>query len=146
MLDWLIRIVAEFGLPGLFVSGLLSATLLPGNSEIALAFVLYQRPYDWVPALICVTVGNTLGSLSSYWLGRYLRRFNPRATDHLSPRALALMKRYGVITLLLAWLPLIGDALCLAAGWLTLAKTPTALFIFLGKAIRYLLVGLPFIL
>ncbi|PHV09683.1 YqaA family protein [Chitinimonas sp. BJB300] len=122
------------------------ATLLPGNSELALAFMLHQQPNRWLAAVLCVTAGNILGSLSSYWIGSYFRKFKPRAVEHLSPQALALLNRYGNITLLLAWLPLIGDALCFAAGWLNLPKSFAILLISLGKSIRYILISLPFIL
>lgn len=143
MLDSLAALPMQWGLGGLFLSALLSATLLPGNSELALAFWLQAQPATWPAAVLVATLGNTAGSLTTFWLGGRLRRHG-RAPS-LSPRALAWLQRHGAASLLLAWLPLIGDGLCLAAGWLNLPPGRAALAILLGKSARYLLIAAPFI-
>lgn len=119
---------------GLFVSSFLAATLLPGGSEAVLYAVLKAYPESQAAAIALATVGNTLGGMSSYVLGRLL-------PERYNGRGLGLARRYGTPALLLSWVPLIGDALCVAAGWLRLAPAPATLFIASGKLARYLAVA-----
>ena len=125
------------GLWGLFASSFLSATLLPGNSEIVLVALLQQAPHLAWPAVAVATAGNTLGGFTSYLLGRFL----PKPIPH---RALDWLARYGPVALLLSWVPVIGDGLCVASGWLRQNVAAATLFIALGKFARYwaLAVGL----
>jgi len=99
----------ELSLGGLFLSSFLAATLLPGGSEAVLFGVLKLNPGLLWPALALATLGNTLGGMSSYLLGRILPERKPT-------KWLTFVHRYGSPALLLAWAPLIGDALCVAAG------------------------------
>jgi len=121
---------AQLGLAGLFLSSFLAATLLPGGSEAVLFALLRLHPDLLWPALILATLGNTLGGLSTYALAHLL-------PQKLGDKPLALARRWGAPVLVLAWAPLIGDALCVAAGWLRLAWLPCALWMALGKALRY---------
>ncbi|MEQ6289909.1 YqaA family protein [Vogesella sp. GCM10023246] len=125
-------------LAGLAASAFLSATVLPGSSELALGALLRARPQLWLLALLVATIANTAGSLSSMWLGR---RVPPKT---LPPRAAAWFGRFGPAALLLSWVPLLGDALPLAAGWLRLPWWPCLCWIGVGKFARYavLVVGL----
>lgn len=125
---------AEAGLAGLFLASFLSATLLPGGSEAVLFAVLRLHPEQALPALLLATLGNTLGGMTTYFMGRLL-------PQHLAPKNSALAIRHGAPILLLAWAPIIGDALCAAAGWLRLAWLPCALWMATGKAARYALVA-----
>lgn len=127
----------QLGLPGLFLSALLSATILPGNSELALWAYLRAFPAAASAALLAASLGNTLGSASSVWLGR--RMPWPAQASPRRQQALGWMQRWGCWGLLLAWLPLLGDGLCLAAGWLRLPWGPALLAIALGKTARYAL-------
>ena len=124
----------ELSLGGLFVSSFLAATLLPGGSEAVLFGVLKLNPGLYWPALALATLGNTLGGMSSYLLGRYLPEKKPM-------RGLGWVRRYGSPSLLLAWAPLIGDALCVAAGWLRLNAAQVALFMAAGKLARYSIIA-----
>jgi membrane protein YqaA with SNARE-associated domain len=118
------------GLAGLFASSFLSATLLPGNSELVFVALLQQAPgIEWI-ALVVATLGNTLGGLTSYLVGRLF----PRPSEG---RALRWLTRYGPAALLLSWVPVIGDGLCVASGWLRQNVGAAALFIGLGKLARY---------
>jgi membrane protein YqaA with SNARE-associated domain len=120
----------NLGLWGLFASSFLSATLLPGNSEVVMVALLQQAPHLAWPAIVVATAGNTLGGLSSYLVGRFFPQPTPnRGFDWLS--------RYGPVALLLSWVPLVGDGLCVASGWLRHNVLAAALFIAIGKFARY---------
>jgi membrane protein YqaA with SNARE-associated domain len=122
------------GLGGLFLSSFLAATLLPGGSEAVLFGLLKLNPGLLWPALALATLGNTLGGMTSYVLGRIL-------PERKTTRGLVWVQRHGSPALLLAWAPLIGDALCVAAGWLRLNALYVAAFMALGKLVRYLAVA-----
>lgn len=117
-------------LAALFLSSFLAATLLPGGSELAFLAFLHAFPADAIPALLVATAGNTLGGFSSYWIGRIIP-----ARKEL--KYIDLMRRWGSPALLLSWLPVLGDPLCVAAGWLRIHAGLALLFIALGKCARY---------
>ena len=121
---------AEAGLAGLFLASFLSATLLPGGSEAVLLAVVLRHPDQVSAALLLATAGNTLGGMTTYGMGRLI-------PAHLAPQKSAMVARRGAPILLLAWTPLIGDALCAAAGWLRLNWLGCTLAMAAGKAARY---------
>jgi len=123
------------GLGALFLSSFVSATLLPGGSELLLFALLAERPALLWPALGVATLGNTLGGLSSYLVGRLV----PQRT--LPTRQIAWLQRYGAPALLLSWVPLVGDALCVAAGWLRIHPAAATVYLAVGKGLRYVVVG-----
>lgn len=99
-------------LTSLFASSFLSATLLPGNSEVVLvAMLLAGVSHPWWLVLIA-TIGNSLGGVTNVILGRL---FPLRKTSRWQERAAGWLKRYGAVTLLLSWAPVVGDLLCLLA-------------------------------
>lgn len=122
------------GLLALLASSFLSATLLPGGSELVLAGILALRPEQLAAALAVATVGNTLGGMSTWALARLL----PHKADMTR---LEWVRRHGAPVLLLSWAPVVGDALCAAAGWLRLAWLPCLIWMALGKLLRYALVA-----
>ena len=133
------------GPTGLFIGSFLAATLLPGGSEAMLLWSLNETPEQAVLLWGVASLGNTLGGLSSWLIGWWLaRRFPGRGLHNdRQQQALERIGRYGSPVLLLSWLPLIGDPLCLAAGWLGVRLLPATLYIGLGKTLRYgVLVGL----
>lgn len=131
MFDW----SGEASLAAVFASAFLSATVLPGNSEVVLFAVLRAHPSQLAAALALATVGNTLGSMTTYALGRLVPE---RAA---TGRSLSWVRRYGAFALLLAWLPIAGDALCLAAGAVRVRWTAALAAIAAGKLARYLVVA-----
>ena len=125
-------------LASLFASSFLSATILPGNSEVVLvAMLLSGVSQPWLLVLIA-TMGNSLGGLTNVILGRF---FPLRKTSRWQEKAVGWLKRYGAATLLLSWMPVIGDLLCLLAGWMRISWGPVLFFLCLGKALRYILVA-----
>lgn len=124
----------------LFSSAFLAATILPFYSEVVL-FALLRDGGDPLLLVTIATLGNTLGAVVNWWLGRFLLHFQDRRWFYFKPeqveRAQRWFQRYGFWSLLLAWAPVVGDALTLIAG---VMKVPLWLFLLLvgvGKAVRY---------
>ena len=137
---------SEHKLLTMFISGVISSSLLPGNSEIVfttlasqillLERTFYSSALMWL--LIVATIGNTLGSLITFAMGRLIAQ--PKSlTNKYTKWAIDKLNRYGVLMLLLSWLPIVGDLLCGIAGWLRLSLAQSILCIFIGKFARYLL-------
>lgn len=127
----------------MFSAAFIAATLLPGGSEVLLIALVNERHDRWLVLVLVATVGNTLGSVTSYYLGS-LGRFATTPETMAKGRyrhSIGLIQGYGYWSLLLAWVPLIGDLLCLLAGWMKLSVVKSTLMIFIGKGIRYLLVA-----
>ena len=129
---------AAVGLWGLFTSAFLSATLLPGGSEVVLAYLAHTDNHASLTLLAVASAGNTLGGMSSWLIGRLLPA-GPLQDSGLHPAA-SRIRKYGSPALLLSWLPVIGDPLCAAAGWLRVPWYRALLFIALGKIARYTVV------
>jgi membrane protein YqaA with SNARE-associated domain len=132
----------EWGLIGLFSSAFLAATVLPLSSEAVLIGLFYAGDYDPVTLWATATAGNVGGSLINWYLGRYMLSYADRSWFPVSQERLQSAQKsyleWGRWSLLLAWLPIIGDPLTLVAG---LFRTPLFFFtllVFLGKGGRYL--------
>jgi len=124
----------EASLGSLFIATFLAATVIPLSSEAALFAALRLHQDLFWPAIGIATLGNTLGGLTSYAIGRLIARNKPlRQVDRV--------RRYGAPILLFAWLPLVGDALCVAAGWLKLNWAAVAAWQAAGRFARYWLVA-----
>jgi len=119
----------------LFLGSFFAATLLPGGSEAVLFSVLKAYPETLWSALAVATLGNTLGGMVSFGMGWLLPQ--TQQLKHVDK-----VRLHGTPVLLLSWTPLIGDALCVAAGWLRLNPWRAALFMALGKFARYWAVAL----
>ncbi|MBK0080034.1 DedA family protein [Kosakonia sp. S58] len=123
----------------LFASSFLSATILPGNSEVVLVAMLLAKVSQPWWLVVIATMGNSLGGLTNVILGRF---FPQRKASRWQERATGWLKRYGAAALLLSWMPVIGDLLCILAGWLRLSWGPVLFFLCLGKALRYVALAL----
>ena len=138
--------MAAAGLPALFIASLLASTLLPGGVEVPLYVMAESGAYSSGALLAVATAGNTLGGVATYGIGMLLRRaiggakWGRRLEKHfqLQPAALARVRRWGAACLLFSWMPVVGDPLCLAAGYLRLPFWQSAAMIFTGKFLRYL--------
>ncbi len=123
---------------GLFLSGFVSATLLPGGSELLLLYMARELDADILALWFAATSGNTLGGMVNWALGRWLAEAKlSRRWGRHHQKAAAVMQHWGAPVLLLAWLPIIGDPLTLVAGWLRIHWLTSLLFIALGKGLRY---------
>lgn len=120
---------------GLFAASFAAATLIPMPSEAALVAYLLSNPERATLALTVATVGNTAGGMTSYLVGRLVPQ------RKLDSRALRWMQRYGAPATFFAWLPVIGDGLCVAAGWLRIRWYAVLVFMGIGKFARYLVVA-----
>jgi membrane protein YqaA with SNARE-associated domain len=123
----------------LFGSALLSSTLFPGGSEALLLYRLHQGA-DPLASVLTATAGNVLGSLATYGMGRFgrkaVQRRSERTDQHIA-RAERWFNRFGRPSLLLAWLPVVGDPLCLVAGVLRVSVISFLILVMLGKLARY---------
>ena len=132
-------IVEGAGLWALFLSAFLAATLLPGGSEAVLAVLAVQGEYDPWLLLAVASAGNTLGGMSTWGLGRFAGWWYP-ASQFTQPRyhrPIRWLQRWGSSALLLSWVPVVGDSLCLVGGWLRVHWLPALVWIAIGKAARY---------
>jgi membrane protein YqaA with SNARE-associated domain len=161
--DWMQGLLAwlslpQFGLTSVFLVSFVSATLIPLGSEPAVYGMVKLRPDLFWETIAVATVGNTLGGVVDYWMGRGAewmleRRLNldahglPSATapagtgaapSRWHQRAVRWMERFGPFGCILAWLPGIGDPLCAVAGWLQLPFWPCVAWMAVGKCLRYL--------
>ena len=120
-------------LAGLFAASFVAATLFPLPSEAALFAFLKAYPERTALAVAVATLGNTAGGMTTYFLGRFVPR--------KEIKQLQLVKKHGAPALLLAWVPLVGDALVVAAGWLRVNWLAALLFMTAGRLARYIVIA-----
>lgn len=136
MHEWL----AGYGFYSLFLLSFLASTLIPLGSEWLLIALLLARN-DPMQVVAVATAGNYLGALSSYGIGLYGGEFLKvrvlRLDDNATRKAERLYRRFGSYSLLLSWLPIVGDPLCLVGGVLRVNFFRFSLLVFSGKLARY---------
>lgn len=130
---------------GLFMAALGAATLLPMQSETVLAGMLLSQAYPAAVLLSVATAGNVLGSILNWLLGRSIIRLRHKrwfpASEAQLEKAQRFYLKYGYWSLLLSWVPLIGDPLTLIAGVLREPLWRFVLIVTVAKGVRYLLVA-----
>jgi membrane protein YqaA with SNARE-associated domain len=133
------------GYLGLFLAAFGAATLLPLQSEAVLVGLLLSGYYSLWLLLGIATLGNVLGSLVNWWLGRWVEHFKGRrwfpVNDRQLDKARRHYQRWGHWTLLLSWLPIIGDPLTLVAGVMREPLWRFLVIVSLVKLARYLVVA-----
>ena len=122
----------------LFGSSFLSATLLPGSSEAVLVALLIAQKGSVYGLLLAASVGNTLGGLTNILLGRLMPL---KGQGRWHDTAMTWLHRLGPAALIFSWLPVLGDLLCVLAGWLRFAWLPSVLFLAIGKTLRYIVIA-----
>jgi membrane protein YqaA with SNARE-associated domain len=123
-------------LAALFGASFVAATLFPLPSEAALFAYLKAHPEQTALAVAIATLGNTLGGMTTYLIGRLL------PNRQLDARALRLLHRWGAAATFFAWLPIVGDALSAAAGWLRVNWIAALAFMAAGRLSRYIAVAI----
>ncbi|NWA67652.1 YqaA family protein [Pseudomonas reactans] len=129
------------GYLGLFFAAFGAATLLPLQSEAVLVGLLLSGHYSLWLLLGVATLGNVLGSVVNWWLGRWVEHFKGRRWFPVSDKQLDMARyhyeRWGHWTLLLSWVPIIGDPLTLVAGVMREPLWRFLLLVTLAKSLRY---------
>ncbi|UOA10164.1 YqaA family protein [Methylobacter sp. S3L5C] len=135
------------GMWGLFLSAFISSTIAPGGSEAVLAYMVSEGHFQVRHLVIVAAIGNTLGAMTTWGLGILAERKFPVANllSDKKQKALNMVKKRGVWVLFFSWLPVIGDALCFAGGWLKLPLLPACSVILLGKFSRYAVIAWMFV-
>jgi membrane protein YqaA with SNARE-associated domain len=136
-IEWLLAVLAlpNVGLTSVFVISLVSATLLPIGSEPAVFAVVKANGGLFWPVMLVATMGNTLGGAIDYWIGCGAKQ---AFAKERGSRWFRWLERFGAKTMLLAWLPGIGDPICTLGGWLKLPFWPCVCYMAIGKFLRYL--------
>lgn len=132
---------------GLFTSAFISSTIAPGGSEAVLVWLILQSTIPTWLLVATATVGNTLGASTTWLLGKIISNsytFKGRMKPP-SEYAMTKIKKWGPPALLLSWLPVIGDALCFAGGWMQLPLIKSFIAILIGKFLRYLAIAYAFL-
>lgn len=137
--NWLLSVLSlpEVGLTAVFLVSLVSATLLPMGSEPTVFAVIKTEGGAFWTVMVIATVGNTLGGVINYWLGYGAKQ--AFAAERES-RWFGWLQRFGPKTMLVAWVPVIGDPLCSLAGWLKLPFWPSVAYMAVGKFLRYVVI------
>ena len=134
---WLLSVLAipQVGLGSVFMVSFISATLVPMGSEPAVFAVIKLNPALYWVTILVATLGNTLGGAVDYWMG-----YGAKQTFAKERKTVWFhwLERFGAKTMLVSWLPLIGDPLCTLAGWIKLPFWPSIGYMALGKLLRYL--------
>jgi len=136
---WLLKTlsVPSVGLSSVFLISFISATLLPMGSEPAVFAVIKANHDLFWPVILTATLGNTLGGIVDYWMGYGAKQMFAKERES---RWFTWLQRFGPKTLLLAWLPGIGDPICTLAGWLKIPFWPSVFYMTAGKFLRYMVI------
>ncbi len=135
--------LAAYG--GLFAIAFVAATILPMQSEAALSALLASGSFPVAPLIAVASLGNVLGSVVNWLIGRGIERFRDRSWFPASPakldRATKWYHRYGRWSLLLSWAPVMGDTLTVVAGVLREPLWSFVAIVTVAKVMRYLVVA-----
>ena len=123
-------------LAGLFLASFTAATLVPLPSEAALFAFLKAYPEQAALAVAVATVGNTAGGMTTYLVGRLVPR-----TRRIDEKTYQVLAKHGAPATFFAWLPVVGDGLCAAAGWLRIRWWLVLPFMAAGRLARYLVIA-----
>tara|TARA_B100001057_G_scaffold106405_1_gene104044 strand:- start:5609 stop:6058 length:450 start_codon:yes stop_codon:yes gene_type:complete len=133
---------AEWGYLGLFLASFLAATVIPLGSEIVLS-ILIANNYDITLSLFIASVGNWLGGLSSYGIGRLgnwtiIERYF-RVSKKKIKRLKIKIDNWGSILAFFCWLPVFGDPIAIGLGFFRTNLLMVSFWMLLGKLIRYII-------
>jgi membrane protein YqaA with SNARE-associated domain len=130
------------GLTSVGILAFLSATLLPLSSEIPFYAYLSRFPESVLPLIGIASLGNSLGGIFNWWLGKLSQAAIQKNKQPQHPRLIAIIQKYGPKSLLFSWVPLIGDPLSVLAGWYQLPFLTCCIYLSIGKCLRYCVIAL----
>lgn len=138
----------DLGYIGLFIGSFLAATVVPFSSDALLLGLLFAG-YSVVPTVIVATLGNWLGGLTSYYVG-YLGRWDWiekwfRVKRETLEKQKSKIDKYGSMLALMSWLPIVGDLFAIALGFYKQPFVSSAIYMLIGKAIRFIVWSLFFL-
>ena len=129
-----------------FISAFLAATVLPAQSEAILTYQLSSTPNAWVALIAIATVGNVFGAIVNWAMGRFLSHHRDRQwfpiNAHKLEKAEQQYRKYGRLSLLLSWVPFIGDPITLVAGALREPIWSFILLVTVAKCARYIVIAM----
>jgi membrane protein YqaA with SNARE-associated domain len=136
---------AEYGYWGLFLASFLAATILPFSSEVVFAALIAAGLDIW-SLIIFATIGNSLGGVSCYYLGRlgkieWLKRWFGISEDKIN-KTINKLQGKGAFMGFFGFLPAVGDAILVALGYMRANATIVLLSMTVGKFARYVIIGL----
>ena len=137
----MIDILADYGLWGLFLGSLLAATVVPFSADVLLIGILIAGVHNpWV-AIAVATTGNWLGGITSYGVGRagkweWIEKL--RVSRESLERQQSKIEKYGAPIALLSWVPFVGDVFAVALGFYRVKFAPSAIYMLIGKAARFI--------
>lgn len=142
------EVYTELGYLGLFLISFLAATIIPFSSEGVLALFVASGLPLW-PSILIASTGNSLGGISTYYLG-YLGKWNwiskyLNISENKAANFKQKVRKYGAPIALLTWLPLIGDLISLTLGLAKVNFLKVSVYMFIGKLARYIVIGYIFI-
>lgn len=129
----------------LFLAAFLAATILPAQSELGLVALLLSDAYSLTALVIIASIGNSLGAVVTWAMGRFFSHFHTKKWFPIRPQIMAKItkwyQRFGKWSLLLSWAPVIGDAFCCMAGVFRLPLLPFIVIVSFAKTTRYIVVA-----
>ena len=128
------------GYGGLFLGSFLASTILPMSSEAVLAAMVIGG-FDPIVCVMVASAGNSLGGMTSYFMGyvgkwAWLERLFARNKDKVV-KVKTWVDRYGSRAALLCWLPVVGDPLAVALGFVRSPVWQVGFYMTVGKFLRY---------
>ena len=143
---WLLDFINNYGVLALFFTSFIAATIVPASSSAILLAALAAGAQP-IPALIACSIGNSLGCAANYWIGRLIGRpLIPKLEKSKSGRkAIKYTTKYGTWSLLISWVPFLGDPITIAAGIFRLNFLKFSIIVYSFRIIGYIIVAAFFV-
>jgi membrane protein YqaA with SNARE-associated domain len=143
---WQFLSIAEVGLIAIGITSFLASTIMPLGSEPYLLAFLELHPQQYLEAVVIASIANTLGGVSTWYLGSLSNRFVSSTSKFENHhKLLKYMKKYGASMLIFSWLPVVGDVISGLAGWMKLPLGPCFIYMLIGKSLRYIVIAITFL-
>ncbi len=135
------ELLGTWGYWGLFIGSFLASTVLPFSSD-ALLIAMLLAGGDTVLSLAAATLGNSLGGVTTYYIGylgrwEWIERYLHISRENLE-RQSQRIKKYGSLIALMSWVPILGDVVTVALGFYRVNFLSSAIYMFIGRAARFI--------